>query len=362
MNSRLYIYVLAIILAITLSAGCLRSTGDSGTSRRNESGESAKSPINATEGKEEGGDKSAGGSAATRLNNASDPNKLPDGVLQKTSGDYIKEIDRALDDEDSKKAFKLARKALENDPDHYTLLMYMGICYYHSHEYEKAVEYFNKSLKAENESRENYIHRGQTYLRMGRYDEAIEDFDRVIKIIKDFFPLYNCRGIAYIYKGDIDKAMEDFTMAVELEPDYETPFENRGAGYILLEKYDKAFEDLNKAIEINPDFARAYSYLGLALIVRKEFKKGIQTLSKAIDLKPDESLAYYFRGYARMKMGKLEKAKKDFSDGLKADTRGEDIALIKMLANKYGEKEAGKVARDIMTQVNPLEKEAISRP
>ena len=281
------------------------------------------------------------------------PDDLPAGASVKTSGDYAREIDRILDNEDYETAYNLTKEGLEKDPGHRVLQMYMGICLSQRGEYEKAVKYFTDSLENGNGSRENYMYRGQAYVQLGKYDEAIGDFDKVLKILKDFFPLYNSRGIAYVSKGDIKKGMDDFNKAIELNTDNEaTPYENRGMGYIIEEKYDKALADLNKSIELNPDFSRGRLSLGMAYLLDGKTEKGMEELNKTITMNPNEAQAYYVRGYAYLKDGNREKATADFETGKEKDKDKKGINTMKMLAKHYSKSDAGKMAGEILSQVD----------
>lgn len=281
------------------------------------------------------------------------PDDLPEGASVKTSGDYAREIDRILDDEDYDTAYNLTKEALEKDPDHRVLQMYMGICLNHRGEYEEAVKYFTESLEKGNGSRENYMYRGQAYTQLGKYDEAIKDFDIVLKILKDFFPLYNSRGIAYVSRGDIKQGMNDFNKAIELNTDNEaTPYENRGMGYIIEGKYDKAVVDLNKSVEINPDFSRGRLSLGMAYILEGKSDKGMEELNRSITINPNDAMAYYVRGYALLKDGNREKALEDFDAGREKDKDKRGINTMKMLVKHYSKSDAGKMAGEILSQVD----------
>lgn len=281
------------------------------------------------------------------------PDDLPEGATVKTSGDYAREIDRILDNEDYDTAYTLAKEALEKDPDHRVLQMHMGICLNQRGEYEEAVKYFTESLENGNGSRENYMYRGQAYTQLGKYDEAIKDFDIVLKILKDFFPLYNSRGIAYISKGDIDKGMADFNKAVELNTDNEsTPFENRGMGYIIQEKYDKAAADLNRSLEINPDLPKGRLSLAMVYILTGKNEKGMKELNEAVKTDPDVAMGYYIRGYALLKDGNKTKALEDFETGREKDENKQGLKMMQMLAKNYSETDAGKMAGEILGMVD----------
>lgn len=296
---------------------------------------------------------SSGSSKGDTTEATDSPDELPSGASVKTSGDYAREIDRTLDDEDYDTAYNLTKEALEKDPGHRVLQMYMGICLNHRGEYEEAVKYFTESLENGNGSRENYMYRGQAYTQLGKYDEAIGDFDKVLKILKDFFPLYNSRGIAYVSKGDIKEGMNDFNKAIELNTDNEaTPYENRGMGYIIQGKYDKALVDLNKSVKLNPDFSRGRLSLGMAYVLDGKTEKGMEELDKTITMNPNEAQAYYVRGYAYLKDGNREKAMADFATGKDKDKDKKGIDTLKMLVKHYSKSDAGKMAGEILSQVD----------
>ena len=322
-------YILVIIAIVSLSVGCQQVTKSSSDSPTD------KAEVSSTE----------------------TPDDLPTGAKEKTSGEYVREIDRILSDDKYDKAFEMTKEALEKDPDHRGLQMLMGISLNHQKKYKEAVEYFTQSLEAGNGSRENYIYRGDAYFYLGEYDKAIDDYSKVIKILTDFSSLYYHRGIAYIYNGEMEKGMKDFNKAVELDEDQEDekPYENRGMAYLIKGQYKKAIEDLKKSIEIDPEFVQGRTTLGFAYILDGKNKEGIEELDRALKLDPNHAEAYYFRGYANLKSGNEDKAEKDFKKGKSSDKELEGITLIKMISGKYGDSKAGGIAGEIISRIDTKE-------
>ncbi|MCE1247885.1 MAG: tetratricopeptide repeat protein [Firmicutes bacterium] len=319
---KIVFYTIMILALGFLAAGCL---GKSGTSNAE-----AKSTPAAAQSKSD------------------DSDALPEGAGTKTTGDYLKEINKVLDNEDYVTGKKLCEEALQKDPNHSMLLMLLGSCYYHDGQYEEAVKYFTKSLDVEVNANQNYIYRGQAYIHLGKYKEAIADLDKVMKYIKEFYSLYSSRGMAHALDGDMEKAMVDFNKAIELGPESEVAFENRGMAYLIKGDYAKAQADLKKSMELNPDFAGAYTTLAFSYILQKNNNGAAEELDKVLKKTPENSVALYYKGLNELRTGKAAESRKDFEDAKRLDKGNENIMVFQALSEKYPKSEVGKAASEIL--------------
>lgn len=78
-------------------------------------------------------------------------------------------------------------------------------------EYTKALE-FDPNLYTV------YLNRGKLYWRKGEHQRALEDFSRAIRLEPEVAAPYVWRGDILSAQGDLDAAREDYQRALELAP------------------------------------------------------------------------------------------------------------------------------------------------
>jgi len=201
--------------------------------------------------------------------------------------DLIKDGD--LRDEITKMKKEGSAKAAEK-------LFNMGNAYYHTGNYDKAIEYYKKAIELKPDYTEAYYNMGGAYYDKGNYDKTIECCKKAIESKPDDAETYYGMGGAYYHKGNYDKAIEYYEKAIELKPDYAEAYHNMGAAYYDKGNYDKAIKCYQKVIELKPDYADAYHNMGAAYYNKNSYDKAIECCKKAIKLKIDDAVAYNTMG------------------------------------------------------------------
>src|SRR4029077_6663650 len=91
---------------------------------------------------------------------------------------------------------------------------------------------------------------------------------------------------------------------------------NVGVVYSESRKYDAAAKEYEAALDLDPRLPAALYNWGNDLLREGQYRKAIQRFSKSLRLYPSDVWALNNRGLACLKMGKRDKAKRDFEAGL----------------------------------------------
>ncbi len=229
-------------------------------------------------------------------------------------------------------------------------------------EYDAAIEEFTQALRLNHDCAECYFGRGFAFLEKGFPDTAIQDFVQAIRLKRDHAEAYCQRGRAHAMLGDAVPALADLTQAIRMKPLYAAAYFHRGTAYLDRGDYDRAIGDFTEAKRLDSSLAEqvqikiadAHMRHGLDSLSRHNWDDAITLLAKAveldparaewlnvkrakafrnrgrekaeewnypaaigdftavIDLTPTDAEAYYLRGQIYEKVGKPERARRDF--------------------------------------------------
>jgi len=157
--------------------------------------------------------------------------------------------------ENYKKAFKLAQKALSMDEfDGYSHAL-MSFLYLLKRKYEKAIESGKRSVEIQPNGAVVHMILGGTLSYAGRVDEAIVYLKRAIRLnpFPAWFYYYNL-GRCYLQNGQYEDAIMEFKKALKTTPDAFHPYAGLAITYILLDRLEEARASAAKTLELNPNF------------------------------------------------------------------------------------------------------------
>lgn len=215
-------------------------------------------------------------------------------------------------------AKKIYIEILNETPDDFHCLHYLGLIARKNKEYVSAFEFISKALITNPNSSEAHFNLGNVLIDLNRVNEAIKSYDLAIKIKPDY-ELYLIRGNALVELKELDAALESYNKSIGLEPDC----------FLAL---------LNK---------------GSVLVGLKDFDGAIASYDKAIKLKPTNLLARFKKGVALKEMGKVEEAKKTFKEIIK--TQPSHFLSLYELALIYRDSTDYNLALDCCNQILKIE-------
>ena len=152
-----------------------------------------------------------------------------------------------------------------------------------------------------------------TCRQVGIWDNSFTLWNYVIEKEPAAVPAaYNNRGIAFGRTGQLNRAIQDFDRAIVLDPSFDRAYNNRGAAYLMQRSFDKAIEDFDKAINIRAGNPSAYSNRGYAYYFEGQYDRAMKDYDKAIELDKNYAKAYFNRGNLYFRTGDNEPAISDF--------------------------------------------------
>lgn len=137
----------------------------------------------------------------------------------------------------------------------------IGILYYNSGNYEKAIEEFNATLKLSPEYVDAHLLKADAYGLWGKYDEAIEGYEKTLKLRPNYVKAVLNMAWALGKKKEWENCFKGFERAIALSPDYALIYSDRGEFYLELGEKEKAKADFEKVLELEPDNEKVKKYL-----------------------------------------------------------------------------------------------------
>jgi adenylate cyclase len=155
--------------------------------------------------------------------------------------------------ENNKKAFELAHKAIsldESDPASRELL---ASVYLSMRQYGKAIAEGERAIELDPSGADVSAKLGQTLSYAGRPDEAIGYIKRGVRLNPFPEPWYfNDLGRCYILKGHYEKAVTEFKKARQRAPKSVAPYVLLAIAYSLLDRREEARASVEKCLETAP--------------------------------------------------------------------------------------------------------------
>ena len=184
----------------------------------------------------------------------------------------------------------------------------LGIAYYESKEYEKAIETYKKAIVLKPDYYQAYNNIGIAYNSLKKVDDALESIKMSLTINPKNENAYNNLSVSLRLKGDMTGSIEAGKKAIEINPEYAEGYINLGTTYMNIRNFDEAISAFKKAIEINNNSFEAYASLGNLYFTQVNYDKAIENYQMAIKIKPDSALIHNNLGIAYDKLGKYDEA------------------------------------------------------
>lgn len=217
----------------------------------------------------------------------------------------------------------------ENPKELLSLYSVIGMGYYESGKYDKAIKYFQKSLDvcesvgAEAESARMYGNIGACYHSKSEYENSLFYNNKSLIINQKLYgensfqtlePLVNI-GNVYLSKADYGNALTYYEKALSLQKDNSIEennitaiiYNNIGLVHSNRTEYDKALENLEKATNIrkklfgeeHSETAASYTNIGEVVLQKGDYDSALNYFSKALEIRkkilgnhPETAVAY----------------------------------------------------------------------
>jgi adenylate cyclase len=155
--------------------------------------------------------------------------------------------------ENLKKAFKLAKKAISLDESDATCHALLGAVYSNMRQHEKAIAAGERSIELDPNGAMVHLLLGQSLNYAGRPEEAIAKTKKGIRL--NPFPnymYYRDLGNAYNQMGQYEKALTEYKKALQLVPESPWVIGGLAITYSLLDRQEEARALAAKCVELAP--------------------------------------------------------------------------------------------------------------
>lgn len=186
--------------------------------------------------------------------------------------------------------------------------------------YQNAMHNYDLALGLSESYFEAHLARGKLNYTHHYIYEALNDISSAIKFSETEFQRYRAisdRAIIFIFIKEYDKAIIDFKDMLKIEPESVAAYANLAFLYISKKEYKKAEDLCLKAIELDPDDILFRNNLGLIYLETERYQEAEDIITKFFSEDPRmKPIMLNNRGFARLKLGKIEQAKKDIHDSI----------------------------------------------
>jgi tetratricopeptide (TPR) repeat protein len=222
-------------------------------------------------------------------------------------------------------------------PDLQGLSHELGVAYYRSGDYAKAIEALRKATQEDSKDNEAVQLLGLSNYLAGRPAEAIPFLEKV----QEWYPRANVDasyilGICYIQAKQYPKARESFARMFEVPPDSAAAYLFT-ARMLLRQEFDPIAEEYaQKAIEIDPKVPLAHHFLGELYLYKSRIPEAVSNFQKELAVNPGNAATYYKLADAYSRLQRFDDAERllQRSIWLDATSTGPYILMGKVLQKK----------------------------
>ena len=170
------------------------------------------------------------------------------------------------------------QKALELEPSSLVINSTLGLVYYFSRDYQKAIENLEKTLQMDPDYPVTHFFLGRTLVQVSRFSEAMEHFQKALKFYGDSTNMLATFAHAAALAGKPEITKKIITQLQDISKQMYVSAYDMASIYIGLGQSDEAFKWLEKAFE---EHAYLLIYLKVDPLMdplrpKKHFKKILQ--------------------------------------------------------------------------------------
>ncbi len=193
-------------------------------------------------------------------------------------------------------ALNIYQKILQENPNHETALVNLGIILFQNQEIEKGLHTLEKAVNIHSHSANAHFNFGYALMTVKIYQKALFHFNKVIDFQPNTFVAYLHLGKIYYFLGQEEASFKSFERAYQLNPKSLELLNNWANTCISLERFEQGLKILEKALQDYPNQWELYG--NKATIYQKQWKlpQAEEAFKKAISLNQNDWQLYHGLG------------------------------------------------------------------
>ena len=185
-----------------------------------------------------------------------------------------------------KEAMKLAKQAVQDDPDYAFGWKVIGTIESYAQDNENALRHLEKALELNPYDAQTNNNLGNLLRDLGKPDESEVRCREAVRLVPNFSEAHNNLGNALNDLGRLDEAEASYGKAISLNPHNASAHNNLGSTLRRLGKLEASEARCREAIRLEPNFSEAHNNLGNALNGLGRLKEAEASYREAIRLNP----------------------------------------------------------------------------
>ncbi|NPB07312.1 MAG: tetratricopeptide repeat protein [Aquificae bacterium] len=241
------------------------------------------------------------------------------------------------------KALQIIEKAYEQFPHNRQVILFLTDEYLKRKEFKRAEKLLREFIKNNPDVPLPYYLLGRIYLLQGRSSEGIRYLQKALEVQEHYTPAVLSLGKFYEEKRDFTKAEELYREVLEEDPDNAVILEKLGKLYIASNRIREAKKIYEKLLQISPENPNYQHEYVLILLNLGEFKRAREILSRLYARFPNNPNITFTYALTLELTGDLERAKELYEQLLTLFPN--NAKVIERLAGVYldlGEYESAK--------------------
>ncbi len=148
--------------------------------------------------------------------------------------------------EEAKKEYLILTKL---DPSNYENYYHLGVIFFNSGQFDKAIPYFKKSIASNNRHDMSHYYLGQVHYRTGNFSDAKQSFIDALKIDQGNYKAHYFLGLVLRQLGDYEWAIKEFEISQKSDDLKVKSFLAKGTCYIEREQLPKAVIEFERGLK-----------------------------------------------------------------------------------------------------------------
>ncbi len=237
--------------------------------------------------------------------------------LQPANNEVIKELASLyFNNHQFQKAIELVQKC--SDCENADRML--GMSYYHTEDYGKAVSFLQKAISKNDKDGEAAYTLGRTYLELENEKNAIPQFQKAISLEPSRNQWAYELGLIYYNQNDYKNALKCFDLSdkngYNKNNDY---YENYGFAQLYTGDAENGIKTLTQILERKPNNTELINNIANAMYETKRYDDALVYFKKLLDLNPKDANSLFMAGMTFQKMGQKEKGQKICDNAIAMD-------------------------------------------